>query len=428
LAWSWAGPASLAAQSDRDFGCHEWHQCRAMAEAAAERGEYETFHDLAWRAVQTGPPRDPALMYFLARAQVLSGRPHDALVMLDRLAQMGVPSDADTNDDFIRTRQLPGWPEVAARIERLRGATSPAAPAAPAASARASAPESEAARFSISRLAVVGLAYDAVSRRVLVGDRLGRKLVSVREGANHGDDLVRADSAGFHDISAIDIDDKRGDLWVTSGSDADGAGTLHRLQLVSGRPLKAFRVAPAGRPVDLVDLTITPGGTIVVLDAASGRILGLRPRAASVETIARIDVTAPVSVAASTDEAIVYVAHSNGVSRFDMRTHTATPVAVPKGISLARLQQIRWYRNSLIAVAAEQGSNRIVRFDLNSGGRAVTRATTLEASAAVAGRACMTVSGDDLLYLAPDAVHEGGSDSSDGRVATALVAYRVHLR
>ena len=109
--------APATAQPPRDFGCTEWHQCRELALAAADRGEYETFHDLAWRTVQTGPRNDPALMYLLARAQALSGRPHDALIMLQRLAGMGVASDAATNDDFVRTRQLPEWPDLLARIE-----------------------------------------------------------------------------------------------------------------------------------------------------------------------------------------------------------------------------------------------------------------------------------------------------------------------
>src|SRR6185312_13466994 len=104
--------ASSAVPQSRDFGCTEWHQCRELALAAANRGEYETFHDLAWRAVQTGPRNDPALMYLLARAQALSGRPGDALVMLQRLAQMGVPTDAATNEDFRRVRALPAWSEL----------------------------------------------------------------------------------------------------------------------------------------------------------------------------------------------------------------------------------------------------------------------------------------------------------------------------
>ena len=41
--------ASSANPQSRDFGCTEWHQCRELALAAADRGEYETFHDLAWR-------------------------------------------------------------------------------------------------------------------------------------------------------------------------------------------------------------------------------------------------------------------------------------------------------------------------------------------------------------------------------------------
>jgi hypothetical protein len=119
---SLAGPAasSTELQAARDFGCTEWHDCRQLALAAADRGDYETFHNLAWRAVQTGPPKDPALMFLLARAQALSGRPHDALIMLQRLADMGVASDVAANDDFARTRELPGWPGRGLREKRLR--------------------------------------------------------------------------------------------------------------------------------------------------------------------------------------------------------------------------------------------------------------------------------------------------------------------
>src|SRR5436309_10293650 len=125
LAGRLAAASSAVFQPARNFGCTEWRDCRQLALAAADRGDYETFHDLAWRAVQTGPPKDPTLMYLLARAQALSGRPHDALIMLQRLAEMGVPSDAATNDDFVRTRQLPGWLQVSVLIERLSHPDSP---------------------------------------------------------------------------------------------------------------------------------------------------------------------------------------------------------------------------------------------------------------------------------------------------------------
>src|SRR5215470_14794961 len=80
--------------------CHEWRECQRLALDSYARGEYEQFHDLAWRTLQTGPARNPELMYLVARAQSLSGRAHDALIMLGRLADMGFANDAATNDDF----------------------------------------------------------------------------------------------------------------------------------------------------------------------------------------------------------------------------------------------------------------------------------------------------------------------------------------
>jgi hypothetical protein len=426
-----------AIQAPRDAGCAEWHECRELALAAAARGEYETFHDLAWRAVQTGPPRDPALMYLLARAQALSGRPHDALVMLDRLVQMGVASDAATNEDFSRTRQLPGWPDVAARIERLPHPMSPAdLPGAAASSPRPSAPTPatrpavltatpapapivEAVRFSTDRFSPAGLAYDTVSRRFLFGDRLGRKLIVVSEGANHADDLVRSDSAGFQEISAMEVDARRGDLWVASTAAAGGGAALHKLQLVSGRPLKVFPVAAELEPARLVDLAVSPAGAVLVLDAIGRRVLVLRSGDGSLKPSVRIDAEEPASLTTGGDEGIVYVAHGTGISRIDLRARKASVVTTPDGVSLAHLERIRWYRNALIAVDVDaDGARRILRLDLNAAGRTVTRATTLEALAAPAAETFVTISGDELLYLT------SGSHES----AAEVVTYRVRLR
>src|SRR5262249_56096839 len=115
-------------------------ECRGEGEAAAARGDYETFHDLAWRTVQKGKRNDPELMYLLARAQSLSGRPDDALVMLGRIADLGVATDAATNEDFARVRKLPGWPELEAKLTG-KPVTTFSAPTAPPPSAPPAASE-----------------------------------------------------------------------------------------------------------------------------------------------------------------------------------------------------------------------------------------------------------------------------------------------
>jgi hypothetical protein len=98
--------------------CTSWQVCRDEALQAAELQDFERFHDLAWRAMQKGPRNQPELMQLLARAQSLSGRPTDALVMLERLAALGVKTEAATSDDFRRVRALPGWAAFQERLAR----------------------------------------------------------------------------------------------------------------------------------------------------------------------------------------------------------------------------------------------------------------------------------------------------------------------
>src|SRR3954447_21528622 len=151
--------ASLAAQQTAPAAaCHEWHECRRLALEAYARGEYEHFHDLAWRTVQTGPPRDPDLMYLLARAQSLSGRPHDSLVMLRRLAEVGFITAATTDDDFRRVRELRQWAEVEAVIGAV-----PRTPEVSRPTVAVPSSSEDALRIPGEVVGSAGLAYDRVS-------------------------------------------------------------------------------------------------------------------------------------------------------------------------------------------------------------------------------------------------------------------------
>ena len=435
----------VAPQAGRDVGCSTLNECRTMALAAADQREYERFHDLSWRAVQLGPRNDPALMSMLARAQALSGRPHDALVMLDRLAGMGVAVETDT-EEFAVTRQLPGWAEISARIELARrtgtpiaATPAPAAAAPPPTAAPAAAPATttpptpasppqEAIRLPTGAPAPRGFAYDAVSSRFLFGDRRGRKLVVVGEPSNRATDFVRADSAGFQDIVSLEIDEKRGDLWVLSAAPAGGAGTLHKLQLVSGRPLKSFAVPPALEPVTLVDLSVTASGAVFVLDAAGAQLLVLRPGAAALERVAKFEAADAVSLSVDGDERVAYVAHGQGVLRIDLRARSVAPLTAPQSVSIDRVERMRWRARGLIAIqVAGDGSRSIVRLDLNPSGRAVTRATTLERPASTTKPISMTFSGEDSVYLAEAASDSGGASGEPSR-AGEIVAYRLRLR
>src|SRR5688572_7310474 len=138
LALVWAGTVVIAAHAQTP-DCREPQECRELALEARGRGAYEAFHDLAWRAMQTGQPNDPDLMYLLARAQALSGRRRDAVIMLRRLAESGFAIDA-TDEDFRRVRELGDWQYVVALANRPRSVAATPAPAPAAARAPAAAP------------------------------------------------------------------------------------------------------------------------------------------------------------------------------------------------------------------------------------------------------------------------------------------------
>ena len=434
--------------------CHEWRVCRELALDARARGQYERFHDLAWRAVQTGRANDPALMYLLARAQSLSGRPRDALLMLTRLAGRGVVTEAATEEDFDRARRLPGWRDLEMAMERVARAkpapalvaappalaaaappalvapAPPASPVAPAPSKPPIAPSfelrvaEEVARFSAEPFVAGGLAYDAVSRRFLFGDVAGRRLIVLGEGSDTAVDLVRAAGASFHDVTAIEIDRKRGDLWVASTARDSGAGAIHRLQLVSGRAIAMIDMPAEFRAVRLVDLAIAANGTILVLDGATPRVIRLQSGTGTLEAIVSLDVAAPASLAVAGDGRTAYVAHRDGIVRLDLQRQRVTPVTAPEGVALGGFAWMRWHRNGLVGVQAlPDGSRHVVSLRLNRG-QAVTSATVIETSVARVGTPTIaTVSGDDLYYL----VTQDGARATPGAGAMDVVVKRIRL-
>jgi hypothetical protein len=417
--------------SSRSADCREWRQCQQMALEARERGEYERFHDLAWRTVQTGPARDPMLMYLLSRAQSLSGRPHDALVMLNRLADMGVPTDAATNDDFRAVRTLPDWPKVEARLTPGAAPSSPVPARAPTAAANSTpgtAPNSpglsktEDALSLSAALEPAGLAYDGVSGRFVVGDRRERKLVVLDERSHHAVDLVRAASAGFYQITAIEIDTRRGDLWVVSADQSNNAASpataLNRLQLVSGRPIDMVPVPDNLKPARLDDVAVTTDGVVFVLDTLGKRILRLDSKTKGFAVVATLSFDGLSSIAPA-DDRTIFVAHASGIARVDSATGAASPLREPTDVSLSGFKHIRRGPSSLIGIQEmPDGGRRAVSIRLN-GGRAVGL-DVIEPDLPRTDPPVATLSSGDFYFL----TRRPPQDGKDGE----LVVKRVRLR
>ncbi len=424
---AWAGPSA------RPQDCREWQECRQLALDAAARQDYNAFHDLAWRALQAGPKNDPGLMTLVARAQSLSGRPGDALVMLQRLAAMGVVTDAATSDDFGRVRALPTWPEFEAKISGMPSAdsagkgpaTSPPAsapkvvpPAAKPAAARVDAtkpappgpepapaaattkPTTRAAgplSFSAPGLDAVGLAYDAVSGRFIVADRKDRRLLVVGERSGRLASLAGVD-AGFDEVTAFEIDATEGDLWVVSTSSRSHSSTLHKLQLISGRVLSSIPLAADDGPGLFTDVAVTPQN-ILVLDGEGRRVYRVAKKGRTLELLVRLAAPGCSSLAPAGD-GVAYAAYDRGIIRIDLTTRATSVVEAAAQTSLEGLRWMRWYRGSLVAIQSDPGGSfRLLRLRLDDAGRRVRTVDVLDGDVALSGPTSVTISGGVVHYL-----------------------------
>jgi hypothetical protein len=409
--------------------CVDARECSRQSAAAAAHGDFELAHDLAWRAVQKGRPNDPALMLVLARAQALSGRPGDALVMLGRLADLGAAPDVADDPDFRRVRALPGWAQLEAQLagrpappsviptpspappSSFRTSTASAPPSsavpersissagpAPVASAPSAAGETSLA-FSAPGIEPFALVHDAVSRRFVLGDRRAHRLLVVDEVSRNVVNFVSAASAGFYEeLTALALDTRRGDLWVASAQGDDDAeartSIVHKLQLISGRTLLEVRAPDRSAPLRIAAIAVAPEGTVYALDSASGRLFRVPPGGRTLELVMTLDAAGGGALAA-VDDRTLYVAAAKGLLRVDVGARTAA--AVKSADDLGGFASLAWRGGTLLGVEHVAGSFLMVRVRLDASGM---RAQPRQILAASPTPAVGALGGEGFYYLA----------------------------
>jgi hypothetical protein len=216
-------------------------------------------------------------------------------------------------------------------------------------------------------------------------------------------DLAAAASAGFFGLTAVEIDRRRGDLWVANAKDDGSETALHRLQLISGRVLQVLPLPAAHGPATFMDMALTRGGTVLALDTRGKRLFTLR--AGSYQRPLRIDGDALLSIAAL-DEDTAWIATTEGLLRVDLVSHTVVPVRAARNVSLTGFVHIRAHQGAILGIQPDGDRARIVRLNLDGAGvKAI--AATLVAEVAIADPTSVTIDGGTLHYLGRDT--DGGT-------------------
>ena len=183
--------------------------------------------------------------------------------------------------------------------------------------------------------------------------------------------------------------------------------------MISGRLLSAYPVPESLGPASFGDVAVTGGGVVLALDTTGHRLFRLPPRATVAEVAATLPDTELASIAPA-EGGIVYLATSSGLARVDLATRRTDMLKSAKGVDVAGVTRIRWYRGGLAGLQKNpDGSYRAVRIGLDGRGRTATKIDVLDPSISISNPTAATVVAGVLYYLAKG----DGSEMAVRRIA-----------
>ncbi len=390
-----AGSRAVAAQQTHDV--YYFLGQAAIADSAKDYAALGRAAEGAWSLA----PVHPAMLFALARALVLAGQPERAMTTLARLAALGDGRDIEADTLIQRLAGRPGYGALVASLAANRRPVI-----------------GSAAAFVVpdTNFLPEGLAYDSLDGSFYIGSLATHSVA--RRGRDGSWERVAGPGDGLLRVVGLKVDGPRRRLWFATwepGFDtaqSSGRRVVHtrlfEYDLDSHRLLRSL--APADTTSDhlLNDLAITPAGDLFITDTYQGTVYRLGRGGARLEPLTRPDprFSDANGIALSEDGRRLYVAFLQGVAKVDQSTGQVSLLPGPPSVTSAGIDGLYYSKGSLIAVQTVRTLERVVRFDLDPGGRRIVRARVLEARHPLMHRPTTGALIGDTLYYIPDSQYD----------------------
>lgn len=195
-----------------------------------------------------------------------------------------------------------------------------------------------------------------------------------------------------------------GRLWVCRADAIDStASGLFAYDLKTGREVDRILLADQSGEHLLNDLAITEAGDIYVSDTEEGCLYWKhRDTTALVKYPLALPTRFANGVALSDDERLLFVAHSMGIVRIDLRSGQATKLLASPTVTLVGIDGLYWHSGDLVAIQNEVNPMRAVRFILNEDATRATACTILESGHPLFANVPTTgtVANDRFIFIA----------------------------
>ena len=348
-----------------------------------------------------GTAAEPGLvMLEIARQHAIASDPKQALAWCEKAAALNPEYDPEFERGFEKMAELPGFQPL---IARARKASPPVRRSVLA--------------FTVAENDLIpeGLAWDARSGKLYLGSINKHKIVEIAPDGSVRD-FVTAGQDGIGSVVGMKVNPRTNSLWANSVSNTEGSGVFH-YDLATGRLIKKHVL-----PADLLfnDLVVTSLGDVFVtatraqalywIPVKTGRLEEWRPG---------LKLRDANGIALSSDQKRLFISNfPDGVTVIDLQSGSVRGLAHPASITLAAIDGLYFYNNSLIAVQNGWMAHRVARFFLNPALDRVDRAEVLErgnplfdvpTTGAVAGDTFYFIANSQLRYYGAKGIVEGAN-------------------
>jgi len=338
-------------------------------------------------------PNHPRILYNLAAAYGINNKPDDALVVLKRMAAMGLTFSIKDDTDFeslgAENRKI---------IEDLAGAN------------RAPVNASTAA-FTIPEEDLIpeGVTYDPATGKFYIGSTHKAKIVAIDKNGSATD--FSSPSDGLWSVAGMAVDAKRRFLWACINTNTqmkgydkstEGWAGIAKYDLKTGKLVDKYLLPKTEKHV-LGDLAIDGAGNVYATDSLTPTIYRLPANGKEFEIYLNSpEFVSLQGLAFSDNFKTLFVAdYSKGVFKIDITSKNVTLLTQSDTVALLGIDGLYFKNGKLIAIQNGLRPNRVISIEMDKAQTKALSTKTLEANHANFDEPTLgVIAGNDLYYVA----------------------------
>ncbi len=281
------------------------------------------------------------------------------------------------------------------------------------------------------------IAYDNLKEEFYVGSTRKGKIIKVsKDGSKQ--DFITSKKEGLWMIIGMEIDVQRRHLWVCSsggdnlegytrkdGTEGRPAGVF-KFNLDTGKLINKYVLDVTGQVHFFNDLIISKNGDVYITHMFSEHALYTIPKEQDqlVKVFSSSAIKYPNGIALSDNQSQLFIAHSDGISVYDIQDQKTRHIQVPVGVKISKQESIDglyYYKNSLIGIQPD--TKTVQQFKLDKTGYKILSAKPLEVNHPMMNNPTTGEIIKDKLYYVANA--QFGSFNKDGSLFSQDKLYEV---